>query len=70
MAVNTSRSMVEGLHEGGTDGKYRKARPDTEVMPYTSHATTLDRHGLHPFYGYGYADTEAPVMVMGDGTLH
>jgi hypothetical protein len=29
MAVNTSRSMNAGLKEGSTDGKYRKARPDT-----------------------------------------
>lgn len=70
MAVNISRSMIEGMHEGGTDGKYRKARPDTEVMPWASHGTLEERHSLHPFYGYGYADTEAPVMVLPDGTLH
>ena len=30
MAVNSSRSMNQSLDAGATDGKYRKARPDTE----------------------------------------
>jgi len=30
MAVNSSRSMNASLDAGATDGKYRKARPDTE----------------------------------------
>ena len=33
MAVNSSRSMNESLNNGATDGKYRKARPNTEVIP-------------------------------------
>ena len=61
MAVNTSRSMNQSLHEGSTDGKYRKARPDTEVTPGMGDEKTLDnKQTLHPFYGYGFATTEYP----------
>lgn len=70
MAVNTSRSMIESMHEGLSDGKYRKARPDTEVIPALSMGTREERQALHPFYGYGYPTTEAPVKVLPDGTLH
>jgi hypothetical protein len=61
MAVNTSRSMNESLANGATDGKYRKARPDTEVVDYEGNEKTLDnKQTLHPFFGYGFATTEAP----------
>lgn len=61
MAVNTSRSMNLSLTEGSTDGKYRKARPDTEVIPGISAEETLDnKQSLHPFYGYGFATSEYP----------
>lgn len=61
MAVNTSRSMNASLKEGSTDGKYRKVRPDTEVMDAYGHEQTVDnRQTLHPFYGYGFATTEFP----------
>ena len=61
MAVNTSRSMNEGLNEGATDGKYRKVRPNTEVLDYEGHEKTVDnRQTLHPFYGYGFATSEYP----------
>ncbi|CAB4123991.1 hypothetical protein UFOVP45_87 [uncultured Caudovirales phage] len=64
MAVNTSRSMNEGLKEGSTDGKYRKARPDTEVLDHEGNETTLDnKQTLHPFYGYGFSTSEYPTMV-------
>lgn len=64
MAVNTSRSMNNSLHEGSTDGKYRKARPDTEVIPGSGNEETLDnKQTLHPFYGYGFATSEYPNMV-------
>ena len=33
MAVNSSRSQNMSLREGATDGKYRKTRPDTQVVP-------------------------------------
>jgi len=61
MAVNTSRSMNKSLNEGATDGKYRKARPDTEVMAGVGDEKTLDnRQSLHPFYGYGFVTTDYP----------
>jgi hypothetical protein len=64
MAVNTSRSMNAGLNEGATDGKYRKARPDTEVSPGQGHEVTMaNRQTLHPFYGYGFATSEYPAQV-------
>ena len=62
MAVNTSRSMNESLAEGATDGKYRKARPDTEVLDIDGNEKTLDnRQTLHPFFGYGFVTSEAPA---------
>lgn len=65
MAVNTSRSMNEGLKSGATDGKYRKVRPNTEVAPNTGEEETLDnRQSLHPFYNYGFATTEYPTEKM------
>ena len=61
MAVNTSRSMNQSLKAGATDGKYRKVRPNTEVMPAQGHEETVDnRQSLHPFYGYGFVTTEYP----------
>ena len=64
MAVNSSRSMNKSLNEGSTDGKYRKARPNTEVIPGLGDEATLDnRQSLHPFYGYGFATSEYPNKV-------
>jgi len=61
MAVNTSRSMNESLAKGSTDGKYRKVRPDTEVLDVLGNEQTLDnRQSLHPFFGYGFVTTEYP----------
>lgn len=61
MAVNTSRSMNESLNEGSTDGKYRKVRPDTQVLDHEGHEKTLDnRQSLNPFYGYGFITSEFP----------
>ena len=63
MAVNSSRSMNKSLDEGATDGKYRKARPNTEVIPGLGDEATLDnRQSLHPFYGYGFITSEYPDM--------
>lgn len=62
MAVNTSRSMNESLAEGATDGKYRKVRPDTEVLDVAGDLKTRDnRQSLHPFYGYGFVNNELPA---------
>lgn len=64
MAVNSSRSMNKSLDEGATDGKYRKVRPDTEVIPGMGDSQTVDnRSSLHPFYGYGFVTTEFPTKV-------
>ena len=62
MTVNTSRSMNAGLDAGATDGKYRKARPDTEVTMDSAH-TEANRQTLHPFYGYGFQTSEYPAKV-------
>lgn len=62
MAVNTSRSMNASLNEGATDGKYRKVRPDTEVLDVDGHEKTLDnKQTLHPFWGYGFTTSEYPA---------
>ena len=64
MAVNSSRSMNSSLANGATDGKYRKVRPDTEVIPGLGHEATLaNRQSLHPFWGYGFITTEYPNKV-------
>ena len=53
--------MNESLVEGATDGKYRKARPNTEVGDVMGNEKTLDnRQLLHPFSGYGFVTSEAP----------
>jgi hypothetical protein len=54
--------MNQSLDAGATDGKYRKARPDTEVT-MDSAPTEANRQALHPFYGYGFATTEYPAKV-------
>ena len=69
MAVNSSRSMNADLREGVTDGKYRKARPNTSLSPeYPMNAvrTAGERAGLHPFYGYGFINTEIPAAQRDD----
>lgn len=64
MSVNSSRSMNNSLNEGATDGKYRKVRPDTEVVPGLGDEQTLaNRQSLHPFYGYGFINSEFPDKV-------
>lgn len=65
MAVNTSRSMNESLHEGSTDGKYRKVRPNTEVLDHEGHEQTTDnRQSLNPFFGYGFITSEYPSQAQ------
>ena len=67
MAVNNSRSMNADLREGTTDGKYRKARPDTTIADArNAQGTSLthqERASLHPFYGYGFINTETQDRV-------
>lgn len=60
MAVNESRSLKASLAEGSTDGKYRKVRPHTTVIPGMGDALVRkDREDLHPYWNYGYTTTEA-----------
>lgn len=64
MTVNSTRSMNASLDAGATDGKYRKVRPDTEVIAGNGdEATTDNRQGLNPFYGYGFLTSETPTKV-------
>jgi hypothetical protein len=56
--------MNGSLDEGSTDGKYRKARPNTHTIPGAGdQITQKNRQTLHPFYGYGFINTESPVKV-------
>ncbi len=65
MAVNSTRSMVASLHEGSTDGKYRKVTPDREVVPNSGAELTLaNRESLHPWYNYGYPTQQQPMGRM------
>jgi hypothetical protein len=53
--------MNESLKSGSTDGKYRKVRPNTEVVDTDGHEQTVDnRQSLNPFYGYGFVTSEYP----------
>lgn len=53
--------MNADLREGTTDGKYRKARPDTTQAPgFGDEIVAQERATLHPFYGYGFINTETP----------
>lgn len=64
MAVNISRSESGSFNEGSTDGKYRKARPDTTVVDMAGNAKMeANRDGLNPFMNYGYATSEASNQV-------
>lgn len=62
MAVNNSRSMNADLREGATDGKYRKVRPDTSVVPgMGEELVTQERASLNPFQNYGFINSEYPT---------
>ena len=64
MAVNKSRSENDSLLEGATDGKYRKARPNTEKLPGMGDQTVeQNRAGLHPYWNYGFINSEDPNKV-------
>jgi len=59
-----SRSQNSELHEGATDGKYRKRRPNTHVAPgLGDELVKANRASLHPFLNYEFSDTEESVMV-------
>ena len=64
MAVNSSRSMNNSLNEGATDGKYRKARPNTTVIPgLGDQKVKQNRAGLHPYMNYGFINSEEASKV-------
>lgn len=64
MATNESRSLNGSLDEGATDGKYRKVRPNTTVdSGKGDEIVRANRRGLHPYWNYGFADTEAVSKV-------
>jgi hypothetical protein len=68
MAVNTSRSLVGSLHNGMSDGSYRRARPDTEVIPGLS--DTAVRHDLfEKFYGPLTQEIPQGQRELPDGTV-
>jgi hypothetical protein len=59
MTVNISRSQNAEINEGATDGKYRKVRPNTTVAAgQGDQLMRANRQSLHPFYNYGFIDTE------------
>lgn len=64
MAVFVRRSPNAELNEGATDGKYRKARPHTTVAPGMGEELVKEnRRSLHPFFNYGFIDSEESNMV-------
>jgi hypothetical protein len=64
MTVNSSRPQTESLFEGATDGRYRKARPDTQVVMLDADAKIKeDRSTLNPFMNYGYITQQSTTMV-------
>ena len=64
MAVNESRSLKGSLHEGATDGKYRKARPHTTVAEgMGEQIVDANRKDLWPYWNYGYPMTETAEKV-------
>lgn len=69
MTVNISRSQNAELKEGATDGKYRKVRPNTTVAPgMGDQLMRANRQSLHPFYNYGFIDTEESNKVSPGST--
>ena len=61
MSVNSSRSLNGSLDKGSGDGRYRRARPDTEVIAGKGdEATMANRQSLHPFSGFDFITSEYP----------
>ena len=64
MTVRKARSENASLQEGATDGKYRKRRPNTEVNPGEGDQLVVkNRAGLHPYWNYGFINSEEPSKV-------
>ena len=59
MTVRKARSENASLLEGATDGKYRKARPNTTVaVGMGDDLTKKNREGLHPYMNYDFINNE------------
>lgn len=57
-----SRSENVDFTEGATDGKYRKARPNTVVAPGTGgEITQQNRSHLSAGWNYGFPNQELPL---------
>lgn len=67
MAINSSRSMTTDMREGGTDGKYLKARPNTGGSTMNDEANLRDKATLDERNGYGPGGS-APSQSLPDGT--
>jgi hypothetical protein len=64
MATNESRSLNQSMGEGATDGKYRKARPNTTVASGTGEdIMTANRRALNPYWNYDFIEQETPDKV-------
>jgi hypothetical protein len=64
MTVRHARSENTSLEEGATDGKYRKRRPNTEVATGQGDQLVVkNRADLHPYFNYGFINSEEPSMV-------
>ena len=64
MTVNKFRSENASMEEGATDGKYRKRRPNTTVIPGLGDQEVVkNRAGLHPYMNYGFINSEETAKV-------
>jgi hypothetical protein len=64
MTVPYRRSPNAELHEGSTDGKYRKRRPNTTVAAgMGDQLVVANRADLHPYMNYGFINSEEPSKV-------
>ncbi len=68
MPISRHRSMRADIVEGATDGKYRKARPNTASTPGNDAATLGTRAHLHPPMNWGFITQEQSGKVLPDGT--
>jgi len=64
MTVNNSRNKNSSFNAGATGGKYRKRRPNTEVIAGAGdELVQKNREGLNPYWNYGFINSEAPNQV-------
>lgn len=64
MTVLRIQGMNDALHDGSTDGKYRKRRPNTRVFPGDGDQLVLrERAGLDAHFNYGFINQEAGDKV-------